>query len=269
VAPPTPIGRINYFFRTLVYAAVVAMLGYGGWQVQKVVQRHEQELAERDQRIQGLVSDVAQRDQRIGEQQRRIEEQQRQIEELAARVRELELALKLLKVDHRLARLTVKAQREAPAEPGGGSTDVVFQELGPDGDPLGPEQAFTLAGKVAYIDALVIKFDDSYVEHGDALRGSSVCFFRRIFGEYQQPADGFPLDSVGARPRPYGVGDDAASPVEITLWQHFWDYANDPAAAARAGVRALHGEAPYIELRPGKSYRVELRASGGLTVRAD
>jgi hypothetical protein len=31
----------------------------------------------------------------------------------------------------------------------------------------------------------------------------------------------------------------------------------------------MHGEAPSIELRPGKTYRVELRASGGLTIRVE
>ena len=262
MAAPPAVGRVNYFFRTLVYGAVVGLLAWGGWHVRELVQRHEQELAERDHRIQGLVADVAQRDQRIAE-------QAQQIEELQAQVRALELALKLLKVNHRLARLAVRAQRPAPGLKGGVETDVVFQELDAEGEPLGPPQPFTLVGKVAYIDALVIKFDDSFVEQGDALRGSSICFFRRLFGEYQQPSEGFPLDSVGTRPRSYGAGDDAPAPVESTLWQHFWDYANDPAAAAKAGARALHGEAPYIELRPGMSYRVELRASGGLTVRPE
>jgi len=40
-------------------------------------------------------------------------------------------------------------------------------------------------------------------------------------------------------------------------------------AAQAAGVRAIHGEAPYIELRAGRSYLVELRASGGLSLRAE
>ena len=256
------IGSVNYFLRTLVYGAVVGLLAWGGWHVRELVQKHERELAERDQRIHGLQADVAQRDQRI-------EEQERQIEELQARVRELELALKLLKVDHRLARLTVKDQRPAPALKGGIETDVAFQELDAQGEALGPEQLFTVVGKVAYIDALVIKFDDNYVEQGDALRGSSICFFRRLFGEYQQPNEGFPLDSAGARPRSYGAGDDAPAPFESELWHHFWDYANDPAKAAGVGVRALHGEAPYMELRPGKAYRIELRASGGLSVQAE
>ena len=256
------IGGVNYFLRTLVYGAVVGLLGWGAWHVRDLVQRHEHELAERDRRITGLQADVVQRDQRIAE-------QQAQIVELEARVRELEVALKLLKVDHRLARLAVKEQRPAPALKGGLETVVAFQELDPAGEALGPEQLFTLVGKVAYIDALVIKFDDGYVEQGDALRGSSICFFRRLFGEYQQPNEGFPLDSAGTRPRSYGGGDDAPAPFESELWRRFWDYANDPALAAGAGVRALHGEAPYIELRPGGSYRVELRASGGLTVRPE
>ena len=34
-------------------------------------------------------------------------------------------------------------------------------------------------------------------------------------------------------------------------------------------MRALQGEAPYIEARPGKSYRLELRASGGLVIQAE
>jgi len=262
VAAPTGIAGVSSFFRTLVLGAVVGLLAWGAWNVNELMQRQQHELAERDRRIEGLQADVAQRDARIAE-------QQQQIEELQAQVRELELALKLLKVDHRLARLSVQEQRPAPALKGGVETVVVFQELDADGEPLGPEQPFTLVGKVAYIDALVIKFDDSYVEQGDALRGSSICFFRRLFGEYQQPNEGFPLDSVGTRPRSYGAGDDAPLPIESTLWQHFWDYANDPAAAARVGVRALHGEAPYVELRPGQTYRVELRASGGLTVRPE
>ena len=53
---------------------------------------------------------------------------------------------------------------------------------------------------------------------------------------------------------------------EKGLWARFWDYANDPELAREKGVRAAHGEAPSIQLRPGKSYRVELRASGGISV---
>jgi hypothetical protein len=257
----TTIGRANYFLRTLVYGGLVALLGWAGFEVRAVVQSGEREIAQREQRIAALQQDLTARDERIaalGE----------EIDVLQARVRELEAALRLLKVDHRLARLRVVDQRPAPGRPGGVETDVVFQELGTDGEPLGQSQAFTLAGKVAYVDALVIKFGDDYVERGDALRGSSLCLFRRLFSEHQFPSEGFPLDGVGQRPTVYG-GDDLPPAWESALWQRFWDYANDPEAAAALGVRALHGEAPYVELRAGRNYLVELRASGGLSLRAE
>jgi hypothetical protein len=257
----SPVGRANYLLRTLVYGGAVALLGWAGWEVRDVVRTGEREIAQREERIAALRQDVAARDERITA-------MGAEIDALQAQVRELQAALRLLKVDHRLARLTVADQRPAPGRPGGVETDVVFQELDADGGPLGEARAVTLAGKMAYVDALVIKFEDDYVERGDALRGTSLCLFRRLFSEHQFPSQGFPLDGVGQRPAVYGA-DDAAPAWESALWQRFWDYANDAEAAASLGVRALHGEAPYVELRAGKSYRIELRASGGLTVRAE
>ncbi len=294
-----PVGRWNYALRTLVLGGFALLLGWGAWTIHDLRATSERQLAERQQRIDALTADVASRDARIAE-------QGRQIDALEQQVRQLEAALRLLKVDHRLARLVVLDQRPpaggnaagagaaggtlapgapsppAPAGPGPASgagagaagdaaateTDVSFQELDGEGQPLGEPKAFTLRGRVAYVDALVIKFTDSYVESGDSLRGTSLCLFRRLFGEFQKPIDGFPLDTVGARPLPY-AGDDADPGFESRLWQRFWDYANDEAAATAAGVRAIHGEAPYIELRPGKAYLVELRASGGLSLRPE
>jgi hypothetical protein len=289
----TPVGRWNYALRTVVLGGFVGLLGWGAYTWREMRAEHARDLAERQQRIDALTAEVASRD-------RRIEEQGQEIEALAAQVKQLQSALRLLKVDHRLARLTVLEQRPAPAAPGAGAggadsaagasgasgagakpgaglapdgeaateTDVSFQELDGEGLPLGEARRCTLRGNVAYVDALVIKFSDNYVEQGDALRGSSVCLFRRIFGAFQKPSEGFPLDANGSRPLPYAGGDDDPG-FESRLWQRFWEYANDSNAAAAAGVRAIHGEAPYIELRPGQRYLVELRASGGLSLRAE
>jgi len=249
---------VNYAFRTAVYGGVVLLLLWGAWRIQSMINQHEQEMEVAQATISGLHEDVAQRDAHISE-------LDQQVADLKQQVQHLEAALRLLKVDHRLARLTVEDQREAPDRPGGLQTDVTFQELDGEGEPLGNERSFTVDGKVAYVDALVIKFDDKYVEEGDTLRGTSLCLFRRLFGEYQFPSEGFPLDTEGQRPLPYAA-DDADPGFESRLWSKFWDYAHDPDAVAAAGVRAMHGEAPYMELRPGRSYRVELRASGGLSV---
>ena len=39
--------------------------------------------------------------------------------------------------------------------------------------------------------------------------------------------------------------------------------------AESQGVRAIHGEAPFMKVRPGQSYEVELRSSGGLSIRVE
>jgi hypothetical protein len=59
------------------------------------------------------------------------------------------------------------------------------------------------------------------------------------------------------------------SPIEHDIWSNFWQYANNPAKSKQAGLRAAHGEAPSIRLEMGKRYRVELRASAGLSIVAE
>ena len=84
-------------------------------------------------------------------------------------------------------------------------------------------------------------------------------------GEHQKPAEGMPLDPVGARPAAYRA-EYEMSAEEQEIWGNFWEIANSPELAEKAGVRAAHGEAPYMQLKPNKTYRIELRASGGLTI---
>lgn len=262
-------GRVNYFFRTLVLGALVG-LGYLGYvEATNVLDGHRAEVAERDVKIRELNTQVSVRQKRIDGLEVEVEVRGEQIVSLEAdvaeldeHVKELDAALSFLKIDHRMARLTVLGQKRGPA--GSTETAVRFEELGPDGEALGESAEYSLPGKVAYIESLVIKFGDNYVEQGDVMRGSSICLFRRLFSETQSPDEGFPLDHVGQRPMPYT--DDRSPDLVSKLWMRFWDYANDPEEAASVGVRAIHGEAPFIELREGSSYLVELRSSGGLSL---
>ena len=116
--------------------------------------------------------------------------------------------------------------------------------------------------------SLVIKFDDRFVEEGDYLRGTSVVLFRSLFGRDQKPSEGVAIDDQGAQPRIYG-DEDGPDPLHAELWSRFWEYANDPDLARERGVRAMQGEAPFMELRKGKIYRIDLRASGGLTIQSE
>lgn len=238
---------MSALFRNVALAGLVAIGGYWTLFLRSKINQHERDLAQRDERIGALEGEVAARDERI---------------------RELDVALALLKVDSRVGRVVVLDQGPGPEAPDLIRTRVRFSELDAEGEPLGEGVEAVVDGTVLYLEALVIKFDDAHVESGDWLRGTSVCLFQRMFGDDQKPSEGTPIDPTGTQPMIY-ASDDGLDPFHMELWEDFWDLANDPERAAEKGVRAIHGEAPFMELRPGKSYRVELRASGGLTITAE
>jgi hypothetical protein len=186
--------------------------------------------------------------------------------ELKAKQREivrLETALRLLKVDHRVAQIDVLSQQGSEKDKTL-VTSFQFVEVDDKGHPLTAPRLLTVKGDMAYVEYWVVKFGDESVEAGDPLRGTSICLFRRIFGELQNPADGYVLDAVGSRPAGYHDGREA-SVFEKEIWAQFWAIANDPAKAQEKGIRTAHGEAPNQKLVPGKRYKVLLRASGGLS----
>jgi hypothetical protein len=272
----------NVFFRTVVLLGFVLLACFWTMFLKSKLATNEKLLEERQAELEVV---RAESEKRQGEIQRlgaaleeraaevaRLEQVKLDLEESVAEkeraIQALEFANGLLKVSHRVARIEVLAQQAPPEALERVRTTVRFTELGPDGAPLAPGQELTIEGKTLYVESLVIQFEDRYVEQGDSLRGTSLCFFRRLFGENQSPSAGPTLDAAGQQPLAYG-GDTTGDPVHQALWQRFWDYANDPALAKELGVRALQGEAPFIEARPGKTYRLELRASGGLVIEAE
>jgi hypothetical protein len=198
-----------------------------------------------------------------------LEESRELVAAQGEEIDELKVRLALLKVDHRLARIEVVDQEPSPDDPNLTLTTVRFIEFDGSGNPVGPEQEITIEGRFLYLETLVIKFEDDFVEAGEYLRGTSLCLFKRIYSERVAPVDGVEIDQPGTHPGPYRNGDGAEAVFQAELWSKFWDYANDPEMAAAKGVRAIHGEAPFMEMREGKSYKVELRSSGGLSIRAE
>ncbi len=198
---------------------------------------------------------------------RRISELESEVGRLNEEVAKRELQLKFLRERRRVARVDQVTRMPDATVPGGAYTSFRFQEMKSDGAPAGPAQSFTIMGDIAYFEALVVKFDDSFVERNDLLKGSSLLLFRRVFGEHQAPADGFPLDAANQRPNGYEDRAEDGSPFYRDLWSRFWEYALEPDVAREAGVRAMHGEAPFIKLVPGREYEIELRSSEGLILR--
>lgn len=175
-----------------------------------------------------------------------------------AELRRLREVIDRLQAERRIAEVHVLRQDAR-------TTTFRFREVRPDGAPL-HERDFTIEGDVVYFDALVIKFEHAYVERGDHLRGRSLYLFERVFGEHQEPAQGFRLDE--GVPIAYRVNGQGGAPskFEQELWADFWKYALDPQAARAKGIRVAQGEAVRTKLRLGMVYRLTIEAAGGINV---
>ena len=245
---------LGNLIRGLASLGLVLLLGAGGYIGVGAYNRHfgmEEDLKARDAKIEELNAGISQLNAEIV-----VKDQT---------IRDLDLAVRLLKVDHRLAEIKVLDQ-STNAE-GKLTTTIEFVEVNDLGQPIDTPHKATIDGDVVYIDAWVVKYDDKLVETGNPLGATSICLFRRLFGEHEKPVDGVALDKSGEEPVIYRQGQQI-SESEKQIWTQFWEYANNPKLAEKAGVRAAHGEAPSIKLRPDKMYEVELRASGGLTIKA-
>ncbi len=242
--------KINSFVRTFLATlafAFMASAAYFGYQTYNAKEIADKELVEAREKLEKAAADIAEREVQIAT-------QGKEIVKLNADVDRLETAMRLLKVDRRLARLNILDQAEDPVSKQIYTTGE-FVELSPEGEPVGEKREFKVRGEVVYVDNWIVKFDDKYVEQADLDRSTSLCLFRRIFGEQQQPVDGVSLDKIGMRPQAYARGGQL-SEFERKIWGDFWMIANNPEEAAKLGIRAANGEAVSMKVQKGKSYRL-------------
>lgn len=250
------LSTVNSFLRTLIALVVLGAIGtagYFGYDAYTAKERADKELDATKVKLRDAETELT----------RRAE----QIAELKVNVEKLETRIALLKVDHRVAKLTVIDQ--GPKEEGGPTFSTVeFVELNEEGHPITEPRPFVLPGDTVYVDYLVVKFDDKYIEEKDIDRSTSLCLFSRIFGDQQKPIDGYALDETGSRPSAYARGGQM-SDFEKSIWDDFWSIANDKAMAEEKGIRAAHGQALSMKVKKGKTYRIQLRASDGLSIVPD
>lgn len=273
----------NSVARTVMFGVVLATAGYFGWSTYearqanvRALEESERALKEKQQTIESFKSELETAQKRnaglTSELDLKIKDLRQKSmvvntlkEDLLARDQEidrLDAALGLLMVDQRVARVSVLKQLRDEST-GRLRTKFEFVELDPAGAPLVESRQFEIEGDILFVDAWVVKFADDYIRKADLHRASLV-LFRRLFGEYQTPDDGYVVDTVGKRPEAYGAGE--MSSFEELIWSEFWTIANNPERAAELGIRAAHGEAPSIRLEPDQSYLLQLRASDGLSI---
>lgn len=211
--------------------------------------------------IEGLNVRVVQQKETIAVQDRTITDQQEEISTLEA-------SLRYMMVENRVAEVRVIAQEKDP-QTGALWTEVEFIEIDArQGGAIGDRKQFRIEGDLLYVEYLVIKFKDENIMAREPGKESSLCVFRRLFGSKQKPDEGFEIDKPGARPLIYGRAE-AMLDFETKIWARFWDIAHDRQQAEKHGIRAMHGEAPVHQLRAGFIYKLFLRASDGLSIKAE
>jgi hypothetical protein len=233
-ATPTP--RRPFPVRLFLWSLLLTFAGSGGIYLAYdlvIEPKHKMErlLAEKEHQITGLQQDNA----------------------------KLRTYLDLLRHTERRARLEVLQQsRNAEGE---AVNTLRFTEISPDGTPLGPSRDLQLVGDEVYLDTLVIKFEDHFVEENDPLKGHALVLLRRIFTNRVKPDDGYKLDRDGDAPEAYATAKER-TPFERELWTKFWQVANDEALAKKYGVKAVHGQTVYGRLQSGKVYHLVMRSTG-------
>ena len=188
-----------------------------------------------------------------------------EIERLERRTEQLQEVVRRLTAERRVAEILVTDQREVD---GVTRTTLLFVESARDGTTLAPK-SFTIDGNVAHVDALVIKFEDDFVQANDPLRGHSIALFTRLYGERQPPERAFPLDEPGKMPEIYRGSDPRVSRFEQELWENFWRLATDESYRRQFGVRVANGQGVWGMFEPDKLYTLTLESDGGLNLHAE
>lgn len=243
---------ISNFIRATVSLIVVGLIGGGAWVAYSTYADHELAIRERDELRQQAKRDAEE-----------LKRRQQQIEKQEQEIAKLETSLRLLKFDQRVAQLEIVDQwQNEDDQP---ITRVRFSELDNDGNPLQAAREFNVRGERVYVEYWVAKFFDEHIENGVDTKNTSISLFRSIFGDKEKPAEGHLLDDASTLQASYARGREMSA-LERDIWENFWDYANDRKKAAEVGLRAVHGEAVNIKAQKGKTYRIQLRASDGLSI---
>jgi hypothetical protein len=125
------------------------------------------------------------------------------------------------------------------------------------------KKKYKIEGDIIHFDALVIKFSPDLVMSG---REKALYLWRRVYGEYMAPSQGYPIEEQGIEPKRYdGLLDRLSVKDRDMFWDEIWKLANDPERLKDAGVKAIDGKVVYKQLQPGFIYVMKVGSGGDLS----
>lgn len=124
------------------------------------------------------------------------------------------------------------------------------------------QRDYTIKGDIIHFDALIVKFPSKLVMDGNE---RALYLWRRVYGEYMQPSEAFPIENIGEEPKRYR---DIFSQLKLrdrtTFWASIWSLSNDPTALSKHDIEAIYGNVIYKKLQPGLIYIFKINQSGQL-----
>ena len=250
---------INTTVRTAILVGFVSVIGLGGYQGYQAYIQPQIQAKEAMAKLDDLQS-------KYSEQSEILEQTQQDLSDQVAQNDKLRTRLKLLKVDRRMANVTVLDM--GTDDEGRPEMLVQFAEINRQGKTVGQPREFTLSGDRMFIDSWVVTFDDKYVEQADELRATSLCVFKSIYGDIDGPNGGKSLDQSSQSNQAPGIyRSDRQNAFEQKIWGDFWAVCNDGSKQEELGIRASYGEAIYIKAEKGKTYQIDIRSSGGASLK--
>jgi hypothetical protein len=255
---------VNSSIRTLLVLGICGVVGYGGYFGYENYVKPSQEAKKAIADLETLKQDFEVQSEELAQSQSKLKVKTVELGQAKELNERLATSMKLLKVNRRIA--NIKVLKKGTDEDGNPTMDVSFTEVDEDGRDVGAAKIYTVSGSKFYVDGWVVAFDDKYIEDADELRGASLFVFKSIYGDAEAPKDAQRLD-VETNGRPGIYGDDDKSEFENKIWSDFWRVSNDTHMQQELGIRAVHGQSSYIQGKEGKTYQVELRASGSTSLK--
>jgi hypothetical protein len=181
----------------------------------------------------------------------------------------LKQIIRRLETDSRIAQVLVTEVRPVAAT-GKTWTTIKFLEYDVSGKPLAPRY-FTFSGNIIQFQSLVVRFEDFYVERGDAIRGKSAYLFLKIFFLDGASTEVYSVTPAHRVPEGYGLEKAEAVSLETErrFWQKFWQYALNPEEAKKVGIKNAQIEAPGTKFVPGTLYTIKIEHDGGMRIDAE
>ena len=241
---------VNSSVRTLLILAACGVIGYFGYFGYQNYVKPSHEAKQAIAELATLKEDFA--------------KQKMELAKVTKLNERMATSMKLLKVDKRVANIEVlKIEKDEDGNP---LMDLSFTEVGENGEEIGITKNYTIKGDKFYVDGWVVAFEDKYIEQADELRGASLFVFKSIYGNDETPRDAQRLDD-DSQSRPGIYEDNHKSDFEQKIWSDFWGVCNDNHKQQELGIRASHGQSTYIAGQEGKTYQIEIRASGSTGIK--